>query len=104
MDKRDERPITIVTITKPEASFLVELPERAVRALALIGNFGDNALEKCVATVLSPMEATRHSYGFQDLQRVGAVAHQALQRLSDAREVADGRKIATERPLLKATV
>ena len=99
MDKRDERPVTIVTITKPEASFVVELPERAVRALALIGDFGHDALEKCVANVLSPMEAKRHSYGFRDLQRVGAVAHQALQRLSDAREVADGRKIAADHPM-----
>ena len=99
MDKRDERPVSIVEIVKPEATFTVELPERAVRALALIGDFGEDALQKCVATVLSPMEAQRHAYGLRDLQRVGAVAHQALDRLRNARDVADGRKIAADCPL-----
>ena len=59
----DKRNVTMVDIVKPEATFTVELPERAVRALALIGGFGESALEKCVASVLSPMEAKRHSYG-----------------------------------------
>ena len=99
MDARDERPVSVVNITKPEATFTVELPERAVRALALIGDFGGDALEKCVAAVLSPNEAKRHAYGLADLQRVGAVAAAALRRLQDARDVADGRKIAMDRPL-----
>lgn len=94
MDKRDERPVTVVNIIKPEATFTVELPERAVRALAIIGDFGAGALEKAIATVLSPAEAKRHSYGFTDLTRIGGVAHKALQRLDDARAVADGLKIA----------
>lgn len=99
MDKRDERAVYVVTINKPEATFTVELPERAVRALALIGDFGEDALQNCVATVLSPMEAQKHAYGFRDLQRVGGVARQALRRLADARDVADGRKIAADLPL-----
>ena len=99
MDSRDQRSVTVVSITKPEATFTVELPERAVRALALIGDFGEDALEKCVASILTPAGAKQHSYGLRDLQRVGAVAHEALRRLSDARDVADGTKIATERPL-----
>ena len=98
MDKRDERPVTVVNIMRPEATLTVELPERAVRALAIIGDFGEGALEKAVATVLSPMEAKRHSYGFTDLTRIGGVAHQALQRLDDARAVAEGRKVAADRP------
>ena len=69
MDKRDERPVTLVHIVRPEATLTVELPERAVRALAIIGAFGEDALEKAVATVLSPSEAKRHSYGFTDLTR-----------------------------------
>lgn len=96
MDKRDERPITVVNIVNPEATFTVELPERAVRALAIIGDFGDGALEKAVATVLSPSEAKRYSYGFTDLTRIGGVARQALRRLDDARDVAMGRKIAAD--------
>ena len=60
MNKNDERPITVVNIATREATFTVELPERAVRALAIIGDFGEDALQKCVATVLSPMEAKRH--------------------------------------------
>lgn len=97
MDKRDERPVTLVNITTREATFTVELPERAVRALAIIGNFGEGALEKAVATVLSPNEAKRHAYGFTDLTRIGGVAHQALGRLDDARAVAEGRKVAVDR-------
>ncbi len=98
MDKRDERPVTIVNIVKPEATFTIELPERAVRALAVIGAFGERALENAVAKVLSEMEAKRHSYGFTDLTRIGGVAHQALERLEAARAVADGYKIATDLP------
>ncbi len=78
-------------------AFTLELPERAVRALAIIGGFGEGALEKAVATVLSPNEAKRHSCGFADLTRIGGVAHQALARLDDARAVADGRKVAADR-------
>ena len=96
MDKRDERPITVVNIVNPEATFTIELPERAVRALAVIGDFGEFALEKAVATVLSPAEAKRHSYGLTDLTRIGGVARQALRRLDDARDVATGRKIAAD--------
>jgi hypothetical protein len=55
----DKRNVTMVDIVKPEATFTVELPERAVRALALIGGFGESALEQCVASVLSPMEAKK---------------------------------------------
>ena len=51
MDKRDERPIELVGIQR-ETTFTIELPERAVRALAIIADFGEGALEKCVATVL----------------------------------------------------
>jgi hypothetical protein len=102
MDKRDERPVTVVNIVKPEATFTIELPERAVRALAIIGDFGEGALEKAVATVLSETEAKRHSYGFTDLTRIGGVARQALVRLDDARDVADGRKVAADRPLKAA--
>lgn len=101
MDKRDERPVTVVHIVRPEATFTVELPERAVRALAIIGDFGEDALEKAVATVLSPGEAKRHSYGLTDLTRIGRIAYQALCRLDDARAVAEGRKIAAD-ILLKA--
>ncbi len=96
MDKRDERPITVVNIVRPEATFTVELPERAVRALAVIGAFGEHALEKAVATVLSEGEAKRHSYGFTDLTRIGGIASAALRRLEDARAVAEGRKIAAD--------
>ena len=67
--------------------------------LAIIGRFGEGALEKCVATVLSPSEARTHSYGLADLQRIGGVASQELQLLEDARDVAAGRKIAVDRPL-----
>jgi hypothetical protein len=102
MDKRDERPITVVNIVKPEATFIIELPERAVRALAIIGDFGEGALENAVATVLSPMEAKRYSHGFTDLTRIGGVAHMALARLEDARAVADGRKVASDHPLKAA--
>lgn len=98
MDKRDERPIELVGIQR-ETTFTIELPERAVRALAVIGEFGEGALEKAVATVLSPNEARKHSYGFQDVQRIGGVARGALKLLDDAREVAAGRKIAVDRPL-----
>lgn len=96
MDKRNERPVSVVNIVKSEATFTVELPERAVRALAIIGDFGEGALEKAVAAVLSPREAKQHAYGFADLTRIGGVAHQALRRLDDARAVADGRKIAAD--------
>lgn len=96
MDKQDERPVSVVNIVVSEATFTIELHERAVRALAIIGDFGEGELEKAVATVLSPMEAKRHSYGFVDLTRIGGVAHQAIRRLDDAREVAAGRKIAAD--------
>ena len=102
MDKRDERPVTIVSITPREATFTVELPERAVRALAIIGAFGENALQKSVAAVLSASEAKQHAYGFTDLTRIGGVARQALERLDAARAVAEGRKIAVDRPLSAA--
>jgi hypothetical protein len=98
MDKRDERPIELVGI-KRETTITVELPERAVRALAVIGQFGDGALAKCVASVLSPSEAQRHAYGLADIQRIGGVAHQELKRLDDARAVAEGRKLAIDPPL-----
>lgn len=98
MDKRDERPVEITGI-QSETTFSIELPERAVRALAVIGKFGEGALQKAVETVLSPGEARRHAYGLQDLQKIGGVAYTALQRLDDAREVAAGRKIAADRPL-----
>ena len=98
MDKQDERPVTVINIMRPEATFTVELPERAVRALAIIGDFGEHALEKAVATVLSPNEAKRHALGLTDLTRIAGVAHKALERLSDARAVADGSKVAIDRP------
>lgn len=83
---------------KRETTFTIELPERAVRALAVIGEFGVGALEKAVATVLSPSEAKRHAEGLQDVQRIGAEAQQHLQRLTDARDVASGVKVAVDRP------
>lgn len=98
MDKRDERPVVLVGI-KRETTLTVELPERAVRALALIGQFGPGALEKAVAAVLSETEARRHASGLNDLQSIGGAAHEALRRLEDARAVADGRKIATDPPV-----
>ena len=79
---------------KRETTFTIELPERAVRALALIGDFGERALEKAVATVLSETEAKRHAGGLADLQRIGGVAHAVLNRLADARHVANGDKVA----------
>lgn len=96
MDERDKRPVAVVNIVRPEAIFTIELPERAVRALAIIGAFGEGALEKCVATVLSPSEAKRHSYGFTDLTRIGGVARQSLERLDEGRLVAEGRKVAID--------
>lgn len=98
MDPRGERIVKVVGI-QSETTFEIELPERAVRALAIIGDFGESALEKAVAAVLSPSEANRHAYGFRDLQKVGGVAREALRRLDDARDVASGRKIAADRPL-----
>jgi hypothetical protein len=97
MDERDKKPVTVVHIMKPDATFTVELPERAVRALAVIGAFGEHALEKAVAAILSPAEAREHSYGFSDLARIGDVARLALERLSDARDVADGHMLAVGR-------
>jgi hypothetical protein len=96
MDKRDERPIEITGI-RSETTFSLELPERAVRALSVIGQFGAGSLAKAVGTVLSPSEAQRHAYGLEDIQRIGNVAKAALQRLDDARSVAEGRKIAVDR-------
>lgn len=96
MDERDKRRIEILNIGTRESTFTVELPERAVRALAVIGEFGEGALQKAVSSVLSPMEGKTHAYGLQDLQRVGGVAYEALRRLEDARAVADGRKVAVE--------
>ena len=98
MDKRDERPVELVGIQR-ETTFQIELSERAVRALAVIGEFGEGALEKAVAAVLSPGEAKRHAYGFVDLLKIGGVSREALRRLDDAREVAAGRKVAVDRPL-----
>ncbi len=98
MNKQDERPVVLVGIQR-ETTFSIELPERAVRALAVIGNFGEGALEKCVATILSPSEANRHSYGLADVQKIGSVAREALRRLDDARAVAEGGKIAVDHPL-----
>lgn len=77
-----------------ETTFTIELPERAVKALAVIGEFGLGALEKAVATVLSEGEAMRHREGLQDVQRIGAEAREVLKRLDDARHVANGDKVA----------
>jgi hypothetical protein len=75
------------------ATFTVEMPERAVAALRMIGAFGADAFIKALAQ-LSPTEARTHSDGLKDLIAIGGRCHEALERLSDARDVIDGRKIA----------
>jgi hypothetical protein len=77
------------------ATFTVELPERAVQALRMINAFGIDALRKAVAQ-LSPREADDHAEGLKDLVAIGGRCAAALERLSDARDVIDGRKVACE--------
>ena len=82
--------VKYVRVVPKDATLIVELPERAVRALSIIGNFGQDALEKAVAHILSQTEAKRHADGFKDLLMVGRKASEVIRRLDDARSIIDG--------------
>lgn len=81
-----------------ETTFAITLSETAVRALAMIGEFGGDALTKAVATKLSEAEAKRHAKGLTELVQIGTEATMYLRRLKDARDVASGYKIAADLP------
>ncbi len=96
--------VKLVGITRPEALFTIELTESAVRALAMIGDYGVDALEKYVATTLSPRGAADNKAGLRDVILAGGSARRALELLYDARAVVEGRKIAVERPVERSRV
>lgn len=89
----DENQVKLVSLRR-NATFTVEMSERAVAALRMINAFGIDSLQQAVAK-LSPSEAATHSQGLKDLVALGGVCATALERLSDARDVIDGRKVAT---------
>lgn len=91
----EENQVRLVSLRR-SATFTVEMSERAVEALRMINQFGIDSLRKAVSS-LSPREAEEHSQGLKDLVALGGVCATALERLSDARDVIDGRKIATNR-------
>lgn len=86
-----------ITGIKQETTFTVEISESAVRALAMLGEFGAGALENLVASKLSDGEAKRHSKGLAEIQMIGTEAKPQLDRLADARAVAAGEKFAVKR-------
>lgn len=81
-----------ITGVKTDTTFAITLSESAVRALAMIGDFGADALQKAVASTLSPAEAKRHAAGLAEIVSIGNAAHEPLRRLNDARAVACGLK------------
>jgi hypothetical protein len=76
-----------------KATFTVEMSERAVQALRMINAFGIESLKSAVSK-LSPREAEEHGDGLRDLVALGGVCAAALERLSDARDVIEGTKVA----------
>ena len=92
---KDETKVRLVSLER-SATFTVEMPERAVRALRVIGAFGSDAFIKAIATTLSEGEAKSHSEGLRDLVEIGGQCALALELLSDARCVMDGSKVAVE--------
>jgi hypothetical protein len=91
----DETEVRMVSLNR-SATFTVEMPERAVYALYIIGQFGIEALTKAVANHMSESEAKKHGEGLKDLVAIGGRCSAALSKLNDARAVIDGRKIAVE--------
>lgn len=91
MDHQHED-VRLVSLRR-SATFTVELPERAVQALRMINAFGIDSLRSAVSK-LSPSEAETHADGLRDLVALGERCAAALERLSDARDVIDGRKVA----------
>lgn len=88
----DSHQVKLVSLRRT-ATFTVEMSERSVEALRMINAFGIDSLRQAVAK-LSPREAEEHADGLRDLVALGGRCDAALDRLSDARDVIDGRKIA----------
>ena len=86
--------IRIIEVQQDGATFTIQLPERAIRALSTIGDFGTDALTKAVAKCISETEAKKHGNGIDDLVTAGQKCKTALARLTDARSVLEGRKVA----------
>lgn len=91
----DNNQVKLVSLNRT-ATFTVEISEHAVAALKMINEFGVGSLQKAVSQ-LSPREAEEHSDGLKDLVTLGGVCAAALKRLSDARDVIAGRKVAKDR-------
>lgn len=92
MAEQSDDQVKLVSLRR-NATFTVEMSERAVQALRMINAFGIDSLRQAVAK-LSPREAEEHSEGLKDLVAIGGVCRAALERLTDARDVIEGRKIA----------
>ena len=90
-----ENQVRLVSLRRT-ATFTVEMSERAVEALRMINQFGIDSLRQAVGK-MSPREAEEHGDGLKDLVALGGVCAEALKRLSDARDVIDGRKVAKDR-------
>lgn len=91
-DGDDSHQVKLVSLRRT-ATFTVEMSERAVEALRMINEFGIDSLKQAVSK-LSPREAEEHGDGLKDLVALGGRCAAVLERLSDARDVIEGRKVA----------